>query len=191
MDEPVRVLASLTRELEALEIPYLVGGSFASSVFGTPRSTQDADVVADIPFDRVEPLHRRLSPEFFVDLAMMRSAVSGQGSFNVLHHSTMFKIDVFVSPHDEWSLIRLQRARTESVETTAGPVTMRFSSPEDTLLHKLIWCRLGNEVSDRQWEDVVGLLKVQAGTLDGAYLDRWAPVLGVAHLLARARQTTK
>ena len=67
-------------------------------------------------------------------------------------------------------------------------MTIRFASPEDTLLHKLVWYRLGNEVSDRQWGDILGVLKVQSGSIDRAYLDRWAPQLGVSDLLQRARQ---
>jgi hypothetical protein len=187
VQEPVLILARVARALENLGIAYLVGGSFASSLFGSPRSTQDADVVADIAADQVGALQRVLEADFFVDARTVHDAVRERSSFNILDRATMFKIDVFVSPDDEWSRTRLTRARGETIQTSAGPVIIRFSSPEDTLLHKLLWYRLGNEVSDRQWEDVLGLLKVQGASLDTAYLDRWAPVLRVDSLLARAR----
>ncbi|HZT80221.1 MAG TPA: hypothetical protein VFA26_08365, partial [Gemmataceae bacterium] len=58
----------------------------------------------------------------------------------------------------------------------------------DLILFKLRWYRLGNEVSEKQWDDVLSVLKVQAGRLDDAYLDRWAAELHVADLLAKARQ---
>jgi hypothetical protein len=190
--EPVLALVRFTRALEALSVQYLVGGSFASSVFGAPRSTQDADVVAEITLDHVDPLHRRLERDFFVDARSIRDAIRDRSSFNILDRTTMFKVDVFISPDDEWSRTRLARARPETIETSAGPVVIRFSAPEDTLLHKLLWYRLGNEVSDRQWEDVLGLLKVQGSALDSSYLDRWAPELGVHDLLGRARaQSTR
>lgn len=186
--EPLVILGRFASVLENLEIAYVVGGSFASSVFGTPRSTQDADVVADIPMERVQPLQRALEGDFFVDVATIHEAVTERSSFNILDRATMFKIDVFVSPEDEWSRMRLQRARTEAIETSTGVVAIRFSSPEDTLLHKLVWYRLGGEASERQWDDALGLLRVQGRSLDDAYLDRWSPALGVEDLLARARQ---
>ena len=69
-----------------------------------------------------------------------------------------------------------------------GQVTIRFASPEDTLLHKLIWYKLGDEMSDRQWSDILGVLKIQGTALDQDYLDQWAPLLDVYDLLLRARK---
>jgi len=60
------------------------------------------------------------------------------------------------------------------------------ASPEDTVLAKLEWFRAGGETSERQWADVVGVLKTLAGRLDEAYLKRWAAALGVEDLLERA-----
>jgi hypothetical protein len=65
---------------------------------------------------------------------------------------------------------------------------LMFHSPEDIILFKLRWYRLGNESSDQQWSDILGVLKVQAGKLDDAYLEHWAADLQVNDLLARARQ---
>jgi hypothetical protein len=59
-------------------------------------------------------------------------------------------------------------------------------SPEDTLLRKLAWYRLGGEVSERQWNDVLGVLRAQGARLDLAHLHAWGETLGVADLLARA-----
>ena len=61
-------------------------------------------------------------------------------------------------------------------------------TPEDIILLKLEWYRLGDEVSDRQWNDVLKVMKIQADRLDQGYLDQWAQQLGVADLLARVRQ---
>ena len=189
--EPVLVVAKLARVFNDLGIPYIVGGSLASSVYGTPRATQDVDVVANITPSHVEPLVHALAAEFHVDPTMIREAVQQRGSFNAVHLATMFKADIFVARGDAWSLEELVRGRDEQFETSAGKVDIRFASPEDTLLHKLVWYKLGNEVSDRQWTDVVAVLKVQGDLLDHEYLDRWAGPLGVADLLARARAVTR
>lgn len=186
--EPILVVVRLARVFDDLGIAYLVGGSFASSVYGTPRATQDVDIVADLTAAHVDALARALGTSFHVDPAMIREAVRERGSFNALYLPTMFKADVFVVRGDAWSREELKRARVEEIETSEGIARIRFATPEDTLLHKLYWYRLGNETSDRQWTDVMGMLKVQGDSLDHAYLDRWAPQLGVVDLLARARK---
>lgn len=186
--EPTRVVAILARVFDALGIRYVVGGSFASSIYGIPRATQDVDLVADVRLAHADPITKALTEEFYVDADMIRDAVRRRASFNVIHLPTMFKADVFVPKGDSWSQEEMSRARTEELDAPDGKVAIRFASPEDTLLHKLVWYKLGNEISDRQWRDVHGLLEVQGDALDQQYLDRWAPALDVVDLLARARR---
>lgn len=185
--EPLVIIARIASVLDTLEIRYVVGGSLASSLYGIPRATQDVDVVADIPPSQVDAITCALTSDFYVDAGMIRDAIQRRASFNVIHLATMFKADVFICQGDQWSHEEMARARVERFEVPDGEVTIRFASPEDTLLHKLIWYKLGNEVSDRQWGDVLGVLRVQGEGLDCEYLDRWAPRLGVADLLSRAR----
>jgi hypothetical protein len=186
LSEPLLVVARLARAFDDLGIGYLVGGSLASSIYGTPRATQDVDLVAEIAPPHVEPLASDLYDEFYVDANMIRDAIRRRASFNVVHLATMFKADVFIARDDAWSREEMSRARTEEIDTPEGRVAIRFASPEDILLHKLVWYRLGDQVSDRQWGDVVGVIRVQADSLDVAYLRSWAPSLGVFDLLARA-----
>ena len=189
--EPALIVSRLAGVFQELGIAYVIGGSFASSLYGIPRATQDVDIVADLQAGQIAPLARALAGELHADADAMREALLHRSSFNILHRETMFKADIFISPDDAWSRERLARARAERIETPDGPVVVHFSSPEDTLLYKLVWYRPGNEVSDRQWGDAVGLLKIQSGRLDDGYLDRWAPVLGVPALLARAREQAR
>jgi hypothetical protein len=188
LSEPVLVVARLARVFDELEIRYVVGGSLASSIYGIPRATQDVDLVADIRISHVEAIRSALTGEFYVDADMIRDAVQRRASFNVIHLATMFKADVFILRGDAWSREEMTRARSEEFEAPEGKVTIRFASPEDTLLHKLVWYKLGNQISDRQWGDILGVLKVQGELLDSEYLDLWAPFLDVAELLLRARQ---
>ena len=188
LSEQLRVAADAGAALDALRIPYVVGGSVASSMHGVPRFTQDIDLLAAVQPAQVDRLVEVLQPAFFVDLAAVRAAVRVGQTFNIFHRQTAYKVDVFVASDDPWVADELSRAIEERFDDGGRAVAIRFSSPEDVVLHKLAWYRLGDEVSDRQWSDVVGVLGIQKGTLDNAYLDRWARHLGVFDLLERARQ---
>lgn len=184
---PILVVAKLARVFDDLGIRYVVGGSVASSIYGIPRATQDVDLVADIRLANVDALTSALAGEFYIDADMIRDAIKRRASFNVVHLATMFKADLFILQGDAWSREEMTRARTEQFDVPEGKVTVHFASPEDTVLHKLVWYKLGNQLSDRQWGDILGVLKVQGEALDHEYLDRWAPLLDVLDLLLRAR----
>ena len=188
LSEPILVVVRVVQAFDELGIEYVVGGSLASSVYGVPRATQDVDLVADLTLSHADRLKGLLGGEFYVDADMIRDAVRRRGSFNLIHLGTMFKADVFLMRRDDWSREEMKRARLEELDGPDGAVTVRFASPEDTLLHKLVWYRLGDEVSDRQWSDVLGVLKIQGDNLDGEYLDKWARKLDVSDLLDRARE---
>jgi hypothetical protein len=186
----LRALGPVVETLEALGVPYYLGGSVASSVHGLPRTSIDADVVADLGLDHVAPLVVRLADRYYLDEGRIRSAVESRRSFNLIHLDTMFKIDMFVSKRRPYDLEALRRARPASLEDSAGSRGFAVASPEDTVLAKLEWFRAGGEVSDRQWADIVGVLRARAGDIDVPYLERWAAVLGIADLLDRARRET-
>jgi hypothetical protein len=181
-----QVILDVLAAFEQLGIACAVGGSVASSVYGIPRYTQDADLTAE-PFPgREESFARRFGPEYYVSPDAVRQAVRDRGSFNIIHTPSGFKVDVFIQKPRPFDQNLLARRLTKTDLDPAGrPIPVL--SPEDVLLHKLEWYRLGGGTSDRQWGDVLGVLHVQAGRLDDAYLDRWAADLGVADLLAQAR----
>jgi hypothetical protein len=134
----------------------------------------------------VAALVAALSPDFYVDEDAVRRAVHNHSSVNLIHNATMLKVDIFVAggtPLDEEQLARRLWIRlSDGVELPIHP-------PEDILLQKLRWFQLGGGASDRQWRDVVGIVRVQGQRLDVAYLQRQAKVLGVTDLLARALAT--
>jgi len=183
--ETVAVTLEVTSILEKLQIPYGIGGSVASSIYGIVRATMDVDMVADIRPEQVAKFVTILQDKFYIDEPSVRQAVSGRGAFNLIHFDTMVKIDVFVRKEREFDRQQLSRRVSEQVSTDPGE-TLWILSPEDVILAKLDWYRLGGEVSERQWRDVLGVLKTQAGHLDKAYLQKWAGELGVEDLLSCA-----
>ncbi len=168
---------------EEMEILYHVGGSLASSVHGVPRQTNDLDLVADLPLTAATILELRLQNRFYVDAEMIRGAIRRHGSFNLVHLSTGFKVDIFIPGHGAFDRMELTRHRSHRLGDL--PRELVVKSAEDTLLRKLEWYRLGHEVSDRQWNDVLGIVRTQGDRLDEDYLRLWASELDVADLLER------
>lgn len=171
--------------LDRLGLRHHLGGSYASSVHGLPRQTRDADLVVEMDSQAVALLAGLLRSSFYLDEDRMRQAVARRSSVNLIHLATGFKIDLFVKgdePFDESELDRSRLADLPGVPGRQAPV----KSAEDTILRKLAWFTEGGGTSERQWLDVLGILKVQRGALDREYLAKWAKELGVDELLERA-----
>lgn len=187
LSEQITVIRLVTQALETLGVPYAIGGSFASALHGVMRATMDADLVTDLRLEHTDPLAQALGGVFYADAEMMRDAIRYHSSFNLIHLETAFKVDIFVAkprPFDRAQLARRQLHLLGEEPDYRAYVT----SAEDIVLSKLEWYRLGGGTSDRQWRDVLGVLKVQAGRLDREYMRSMAGELGVADLLERAFQ---
>lgn len=182
-------LAPLADALDALGVAYRVGGSVASSALGVGRSTFDIDLVADLAGRHVDALVERLGEAYYVDGDMIHDAIRRRSSFNVIHLATMMKVDVFILKDRAFDRAAFARSTASTLDEHQRRV-YPLTTAEDIVLHKLEWYRLGDGVSERQWQDVLGVFRVQGATLDRAYLERWASDLGVADLLARAIRET-
>lgn len=179
-------MAPVVTELVRLGARYYVGGSVASSAYGYSRSTVDADLVADLAPPHATPLFEALQSDYYISLPAVTQAIAERSSFNVIHLATSFKVDVFVLKARQYDRIVLNRAHEDSLDEERPSERFLIASPEDVVLAKLEWFRLGEETSQQQWRDVLGVLKVQAGALDVPYMRRWASELGVADLLEKA-----
>lgn len=192
---PVEVLLLVTQELEALHIPYFVGGSLAAIVHGEYRATRDVDIVADVHGKHVGRFVQALTGVFYVQAEDIREAIQSaarnrndarsRATFNLIHFDTGFKVDIFVYSGRPFESTQLARRQAEIVATDPDR-SVYIATAEDTVLAKLEWYRLGGEVSDQQWRDISAVLKVQGAALDREYLSQWAHVLGIADLLRRA-----
>ena len=186
-NEPVQATMLVIHALDQLNVPYVIGGSLASAVHGVMRATMDTDIVADLHLEQAQPLANALSGTFYADVEMMRDAIEHHSSFNLIHLETMFKVDVFIPKEREFDRLQIQRGTSHVIATDPEEEALVATS-EDTILAKLEWYRMGVEVSERQWRDILGILKIQAETLDLSYLRKWAKNLGVANLLEKALQ---
>ena len=179
-DEPLQLALRVIRVLEGLGVNAWIGGSLASSIFGIPRATQDADIIADLPVEVAHPLVERLGDEFYADAERIVSGIERRSSFNVIHLPTMFKVDVFIAGQDTWSERVIERRHRVEIDDRGTKVLV--TSPEDIILHKLVWYREGGHVSDRQWRDALGVVQVQGDRIDWVYLGEMADNLEVSDL---------
>lgn len=185
LSDPIKVMLAATQKLESLGIYYYVGGSLASSAYGIPRSTQDVDIIADIQEHHIDRLVETFSDEFYIDEEMIRESLKFKSSFNVIHLETMIKVDVYIFDDTPFAHSKMSRRKKESIEGTPK-VSAYLSSPEDVILQKLRWYVIGGKVSDQQWKDILGVLKVQSKEIDFKYLKSWATKLDLLKLLNQA-----
>lgn len=167
---------------EWLGIDYCIGGSVASSAYGIARATMDVDLIAKIETKHVDNLVKALEKNYYIDAGMITNAIQKKSSFNLIHLETMIKIDVFILRDQPYDLNAFDRRQTDTLDEEN---TRKFylSSPEDVILSKLQWYHLGGRLSQQQWKDVLGVLKVQGDRLDLKYLKYWASKLNLSNLL--------
>lgn len=189
-NEPVEVTLKVTDVFEKLGVAYLIGGSLASTLHGMIRTTQDSDIVADMRMEHLKPFVLALQDEFYLDEEMIADSIKRHASFNIIHRESMFKVDVFIPQSSPFLQSQLARAQRQTF-TFDSEVSAKFASPEDTILSKLEWYRMGGEVSDRQWRDILGVVKIRSENLDLKYLQTWAKELNLSDLLERVLKEAK
>ena len=183
--DAIRTLTQVVQVLEGIGLDDAIGGSVASSVFGEPRASAHADLLVDLPESHVPHLVARLENDLYVSEDAARDAVREQSCFNVGHLETMYKVDLFVAGSGTQD--REQLSRRKNVVIARDPERRaHVTAPENFVVRKLDWYRHGGGVSDQQWRDVCGVLKVQGSRLDRGYLKRLAGQVGLADLLERA-----
>jgi hypothetical protein len=185
LPDPLVVALNFASILERLRIRYVIGGSVASSMHGEPRSTHDVDFVVELEATQVGELTQLLQLTYYVDRHTALDAVQSATSFNVIHLETAVKVDVFVAGGDPFDIERIQRREPHQIGLDPSEI-LYLDTPEYTVLRKLEWYRRGDEVSERQWLDVLGILRAQGSRLDQEIMMTWSERLGVLDLLERA-----
>jgi hypothetical protein len=185
VENPFTVLSLVARLLEQQRIPYVLVGSFASSMHGMYRSTADIDIVADVSSEQVIPLLDALHENFYVDEHAVREAIDRRQSFNAIHFDSVFKVDIFIPKADEFSRKQIERRELRKLAPDVDQMVY-VATAEDTILAKLRWFDSGGRVSSNQWNDVIGIIGAHPSKLDLAYLRHWADALGLTELLDQA-----
>ena len=173
------------RLLEGMKIPYVLGGSLASSMQGAPRSTNDADIMVAPFAGRENEFAAGYGEDYYVSVPSIVDANRCRSSFNIINTTIGFKVDFFVQKSREFDASVMARRQARFVPEGATEATAVLSV-EDAILTKLEWYRLGGEVSERQWRDVVEMLEAQWARVDHAYLAKWAKEIHVNDLLKAA-----
>jgi hypothetical protein len=176
-------LERVAQAFDGVHVAWAVGGSFASTVHGEPRASNDLDVIANLRLAHVSEFVRALGSDFYADEVAIREAVAKRDSFNVIDERSFLKIDVFVPPAGPLGEGQLARRRTFSLSGAGSAVFVL--GPEDTVLQKLRWYDLGGRTSDRQWRDILGVIRL-GGELDLSYLREVAESGNLTELLDRA-----
>jgi hypothetical protein len=188
--DPQASIVDFFQRLDRLEVPYFVGGSVASSAHGNPRQTNDVDIIVRLAASHAA----RFADEFERDFMLSRQSIEETletnepyRSFQIINFDSLVRIDCFVPLDEPFANSEFERRQLQDV---FPGLKVYVASPEDVVLRKLLWFQLGGKVSDRQWNDIVGVLEVQKGRLDEAYLDSWADRLGIRDMLDEARSQT-
>lgn len=178
-----KLLIKVVGELQRLQIPYMLTGSFVSSLQGEPRSTHDIDFVVSMQKPQASALADAFQmPEYYLDKQSALEAVDHQIMFGLIELESGDKVDFWILTNDEFDQSRFQRRRTENLYGQS----VHVSAPEDTILMKLKWAMMSGG-SERQFGDCLRIYEVLHGTLDEGYLQAWSIKLGVAELLQRLK----
>ena len=189
VDDPIGIALLVAAAIESSGGTYFVGGSVASSLQGDPRSTNDIDFVLSLPLTRVDTLADALGADFELDRDMLRDALRSGRTANGFYLPVLTKLDFFGLGGSAFDQIEFSRRRPVSVGKAGEALIIK--SPEDSVLRKLLWYREGGGTSDKQWRDIVSILRVSRAEIDPSYLVHWARTLGCEDLLARAENDAK
>jgi len=182
----ISAIEPVVKAFEELGVRYYIGGSVASSAYGIARATLDVDMVSDLKPQNVRSLVDMLEPSYYIDEKTILNAIQQRSTFNVIHLETIIKVDVFILKDTPYHRKSFQRRRKDYLDEEHKNTEFYLVSPEDIVLNKLDWFRMGGGVSENQWRDLLGVLKVQKDLLDMDYLRQWASELKLADLLEKA-----
>ena len=176
MDEQLEFLKIVTSRLESAGIPYMLTGSMAMAAYSVPRMTRDIDLVVDCLTENAHDIFSLFAPDFYIDEKQVKEAITRQTMFNVIHSKLLAKADLIVRKPEPYRETEFGRRRRLQVDGAVIWVV----SPEDLVISKLLWAKESG--SELQWRDARAII-LSVGSLDRAYMEKWASDLSVSDLL--------
>lgn len=170
------LLSRLVAALNAANIPYMLTGSYASSLHSIPRATRDIDIVIFPNRDQLTQFVQSLpASDYHTDLEEAIDSLRRRGQFNVIDYATGWKVDFIIPPFEEFHVEEFERRQIIEV----GDLQLSVVSPEDIVVAKLLWAKAGQ--SERQLEDAATVVRFQSETLDRPYVESWVRRLELEH----------
>ena len=178
------LLKYVVQFLNTTHTSYMLTGSIVSSFQGEPRSTHDIDMMIQLSKERVNSLLSAFpSPTYYIDKDMVLSGIQSKKMFKLLNTNTGDKIDFYPLPENEYEIVRFER----KIQEELNGLLVWITSPEDTIISKLRWCKLSNG-SEKQFKDALNVFEIQFEILDKSYIEKWVEKLGLSDLYKRLQK---
>ncbi|MBD2292205.1 hypothetical protein H6G06_01595 [Anabaena sphaerica FACHB-251] len=174
IQDSISLAGELHQIFESINISYYVSGGVASSIHGEPRSTRDLDLVIEINQNQIDLLVKALETSgYYCPAGAVEDLQSGYGNMlNITHTETIANADIYITDNSPFAISQMNRRLLVDLD---GIPTFWIASVEDIILQKLRWGK--GSKSEKQWRDVLGIIKLQSENLDYAYLVEWAELL--------------
>lgn len=184
---PLSLTSTFIPRLNKLAVPYAVTGAVASVIYGEPRLTNDLDMVVVLAPGDIERFMGAFPPELFYcpppEILKVELKRSLRGHFNLIHHETGFKADIYLAGQDDLHRWALQKRREVKIEGES----LWVAPPEYVILRKLEYYREGG--SEKHLRDIVGMLEVSGKDIDLVELEARVGRYGLDSEWEKARKS--
>lgn len=191
--QPIDLLTVMLPALQAFDeqnLFWYLGGSIASSLHGMQQMAQDIDLVVDLRFQNLSSLLPRLKQYYIFDDDALQEAVSQRTACSLIHLDTLMKVDLIMTKQGTFDTALQPRITSYSLDERSP--SLRLASAVEMILVKLrrysqdLLSRTDGMRDDAEWNDIVGMLKIQGPTLERDFLEVWARNLKIAEMLRQA-----
>ena len=152
------------------KLSYMVTGSVASIIYGEPRMTHDIDLVLELHVENVQNFINLFPPEEFYcppkEVINTEIARETRGHFNIIHHETGFKADIYPIGRDElhkWAMGKRKKVKIDQSEIAIAP-------PEYVIIRKLQYYKEGG--SAKHLRDINRMFELSGEIIDKPVLDQ-------------------
>jgi hypothetical protein len=167
-------LGTIVRALRDAEIPFMLTGSLAAAFYGSPRATQDVDLIIETQPEKLRRFVAALeSAGLYVDAESALEALRTGGQFNAIDPSSGWKADLIFRKARAFSTAEFARRQPNEL----FGIEVALTTLEDLIIAKLEWSEMGD--SELQRRDIQQLIGLAGKTLDEDYMNRWISELGL------------